>query len=103
MLPVAAKGRILSQTPVAQARRAATRRRQMEAERAWNPSDQPAWLTERVYRNEIQPRLAQFSAARLASALEVSEPYAVDVRAGRCLPHPRHWVTLATLVGMPPT
>lgn len=100
MLPIAAKGRILAQTPTAQARRANTRRRQMAAERAWKPSDQPAWLTERVYTEQIQPRLATISAAKLASAMEVSKPYAVDVRAGRCRPHPRHWATLAKLTGL---
>ena len=100
MLPIAAKGRILARTPAAQARRAATRRRQMEAERAWKPEEQPAWLTEGVYREEIRPRLEQFSAARLASTLEVSAPYAVDIRAGRCCPHPRHWLALAILVGI---
>jgi len=77
MLPIAAKGRILAQTPTAQARRAATRKRQMAAERAWRPSDQPAWLTEQVYVQQIQPRLATISAAKLASAMEVSEPYGV--------------------------
>jgi CRISPR-associated protein Cas1 len=100
MLPVAAKGRLLAQTAEAQARRAATRRRQMAAERAWKPSDQPTWLTEQLYVEKIQPRLATMSAAKLASALKVSEPYAVDVRAGRCRPHPRHWRALAALVGI---
>jgi hypothetical protein len=88
-----------AQTPEAQARRAATRQRQMAAERAWKPSDQPAWLTEQVYVEQIQPRLATICAAKLAFAMKVSEPYAVDVRAGRCRPHPRHWLTLSRLVG----
>jgi CRISPR-associated endonuclease Cas1 len=100
MLPIAAKGRILSQTPVAQARRAETRRRQMAAQRTWKPSDQPEWLTETVYIEQIQPRLAKISASKLASALGVSAPYAVDIRAGRCRPHPRHWRVLAQLVGV---
>ena len=38
---------------------------QMAAELAWNASRQPAWLTERVYREEVRPRLVQFSAARV--------------------------------------
>ena len=103
MLSIATKGRILSQTPTAQARRAATRRRQMAAERAWNPSDQPEWLTETVYIDHIQPRLVRVSASKLASTLGVSAPYAVDIRAGRCRPHPRHWLALAHLVGVSPT
>ncbi len=100
MLPIAAKGRMLAQTPTAQARRAATRRRQMAAERAWKPSEQPAWLTEQVYVEQIQPRLAKFSASKVASTLGVSAPYAVQIRAARCRPHPRHWVALAQLAGI---
>ena len=38
----------------------------------------------------------------IASALGVSGPYAAEIRAGRCLPHPRHWQTLARLVGVSP-
>jgi len=75
----------------------------MAAERAWKPSDHPAWLTEQTYDERIQPRLARVSASALASALIVSTPYAVDIRAGSCRPHPRHWLTLARLVGIHPT
>jgi hypothetical protein len=69
MLPVAAKGRMLAQTPTAQARRAATRRQQLATEHAWRPSDQPAWLTERVYIERIVPRLKTVSATKIAAAL----------------------------------
>jgi hypothetical protein len=34
------------------------------------------------------------------SALGVSVIYAVAIRAGRCRPHPRHWLALAELVGV---
>jgi hypothetical protein len=104
MLAVAAKGRLLAQTPEAQARRAAARKRNIEAERAWKPLEQPEWLTEGTYLEKIRPRLVGLSAASLASALGVSKPYAVDIRAGRSRPHPRHWRILAELVGVsPPT
>jgi hypothetical protein len=36
----------------------------------------------------------------IASALNVSLPYATQIRAGRCRPHPRHWQALAELVGV---
>ncbi len=36
----------------------------------------------------------------LVSNLEVSEPYAADIRAGRRQPHPRPWSGLASLVGL---
>jgi hypothetical protein len=100
MRSVAAKGRLVAHNPEAQAGRVVARRRNSRAEAAWKPSDRPAWLTERVYLQQIQPRLAKLTAARLSAALQVSKPYAFDIRAGRRCPHQRHWVALATLVGV---
>jgi hypothetical protein len=100
MREVAAKGRLVAHTPQAQARRVAARRLNARAEAAWKSSDQPAWLTERVYLQEIQPRLAKITAARVSAAIQVSKPYAADIRAGRRRPHQRHWQILATLVGV---
>ncbi len=97
MRRVAEQGRIAAQGPRAQTRRAATQRTNTQAARAWNPSDQPAWLTEQVYYDRIQPRLYRLPASTVAAALGVSRPYAVDVRAGRRRPHPRHWLILARL------
>jgi CRISPR-associated endonuclease Cas1 len=102
MRRLAEQGRIAAQSTDAQARRAATQRRNRQAELAWKSSDQPLWLTERVYREQIQPRLAGIAAARLASALGVSTPYAVDIRAGRRRPHLRHWLRLAQLTAVVP-
>jgi hypothetical protein len=45
----------------AQAQRSATQRRQAAASKAWNPSDQPEWLDEKTYRENIQPRLARLT------------------------------------------
>jgi hypothetical protein len=75
-------------------------RRVASAESAWQPSDKPAWLTEQVYREEIQPRLHHVSAPRLAAALGLSKPDAIAIRCGRHRPHPRHWIALAALVGI---
>jgi hypothetical protein len=61
------------------------------------PSSPPAWLTEEVYFGDIQPLLAGFTNKVVASALGVSISYASAVRAGRRVPHPRHWQTLAGL------
>jgi hypothetical protein len=36
----------------------------------------------------------------IALTLGVSLPYASDIRAGRRRPHPRHWLSLARLVGI---
>ncbi len=100
MRSTAVKGRPLSHTPEAQAKRLTARRRNALAEAAWRPSGQPAWLTERVYVQEIQPKLIGISAGRLAAALHVSKPYAAAVRAGRRRPHPRHWPMLAKLANV---
>ncbi|MGB6481993.1 MAG: CRISPR-associated endonuclease Cas1 [Candidatus Acidiferrales bacterium] len=98
MIEAAKLGRIATHSPKAEALRGTTQRRQQAAQRAWNPSDLPEWLTERVYREKIQPKLATFTVSAIASVLEVSKPYATDIRAGKRVPHPRHWLALAHLV-----
>lgn len=85
--------------PVAQARRADTQRRQAAALKAWNPTQKPNWLDEKFYRQQIQPRLLTIQVPEIQSALAISEPYALRIRAGQCIPHPRHWIPLSGLVG----
>ena len=68
----------------------------------WDPSDKPEWLDEKAYGEKIQPRLVRVTIPVISSALSVSNPYAADIRAGRHRPHPRHWQTLAQLVGVSP-
>lgn len=87
--------------PIAQARRAEAQRRQAAALKAWKSSDKPEWLDEKTYREKIQPCLARIAVPTIVSALTVSVPYATNIRAGRCIPHPRHWLALARLVGVP--
>jgi CRISPR-associated endonuclease Cas1 len=87
---------------IAQARRAESQRRQNAAIKAWNLRDNPDWLDEEFYREKIQPRLAGISVSTIVSALTVSEPYATNIRGGRRIPHPRHWLALARLVGISP-
>jgi hypothetical protein len=50
----------------------------------------------------LQPRLKGVALSALASALGISIPYAVDVRKGRRVLHPRHWQSLAVLVNVLP-
>lgn len=102
MRRVAEQGRIVAHSPDARARRAATRRRNAAAQRMWKPSDQPAWLTEQAYVEQIQPRLGGLTRSAIASAIGVSASYAADIRAGRRRPHPRHWQVLAGLAGVSP-
>jgi hypothetical protein len=94
-------GRLATHSPKAQARRADTQRRQAAALKAWNPTDKPEWLDEKAYRESIQPRLARIAVPTIMSALSISEPYALRIRGGRCVPHPRHWLALAGLTGIP--
>jgi hypothetical protein len=98
----AQRGRVASHSSEAQARRAETQRRHHAAKRAWQPSDNPDWLDEETYREKIQPRLARITVSTISTALGISEPYATDIRAGKRKPHPRHWLTLARLVGVSP-
>ena len=86
--------RLNGHNPIAQARRADAQQRQAAALKAWNPSNKPDWLDVKFYRKQIQPRLAAIIVSAIASALAVSEPYATHVCAGRCIPHPRHWLKL---------
>ena len=101
LINAAKLGRIATHTPKAETRRAATMRRQEAAKLAWNPSDLPEWLTEHAYREMIQPKLTTVTVSAIASALGISKPYATDIRAGRRVPHPRHWLLLASAVNTP--
>lgn len=65
----------------------------------WNSTSLPSWLTEECYLQKIQPLLKAKKVREIAAAIQVSEPYAADIRAGRRRPHQRHWKKLAELVG----
>jgi CRISPR-associated endonuclease Cas1 len=93
-------GRMNTHTATAQARRSNTKKRQDAALKSWNPADKPDWLDEKFYREHIQPRLAQVQVPKIQAAISVSEPYALRIRGAQCVPHPRHWMTLAQLAGV---
>jgi hypothetical protein len=90
-------GRQATHRPEAQARRSETQRRQNLALKSWNPADKPNWLNGEAYAERVQPRLAKIPVPTIMRALAISEPYALGIRAGRRVPHPRHWVALAEL------
>jgi CRISPR-associated endonuclease Cas1 len=98
----AQKGRLASHSSEAQANRAEKGRQNTAARWAWLSSNQPTWLNEQTYHNKIHPGLAGVTVRAVASALGVSQPYASNIRSGKRKPHPRHWQTLARLVGMTP-
>jgi hypothetical protein len=100
LIEAAARGRVVAQGDEAQARRSKTQLRHRAAFLAWKSSDLPLWLDEKCYLTEIQPRVRRITLSVLSSKLDISIPYAVDIRSARRIPHPRHWETLARLVGL---
>jgi len=66
----------------------------------WDAKNLPSWLTEEYYLERIQPQLRTVRVREISEAIHVSKPYAALIRAGRNRPHPRHWETLARLVGV---
>jgi CRISPR-associated endonuclease Cas1 len=100
LIEAAKLGRIETHRPKAEALRAATQRRHVAERKAWQPAENPHWLTKEAYRERIQPRLAGITVPTISAALGISEPYATDIRAGRRVPHPRHWLMLAKLAGV---
>ena len=54
-------------------------------------------LTLEFYLEKILPRLRTIKVWQIAEDLQVSQPYAALIRAGRRRPHPRHWETLAKI------
>jgi CRISPR-associated endonuclease Cas1 len=96
LIKSAKRGRIAAQSLEAQARRTETQRRNANAQRTWEKSGQPK-ISDEVYGNEIQPRLAGVTIPAIMSALNVCASYAADIRRGRRRPHARHWEKLAGL------
>lgn len=99
LIEAARLGRVVGHSEQARVRRSETQRRHESAKAAWDASTLPAWLNEDTYLRKIQPRLRAVTLSALASNLSISIPYAVNIRAGRRIPHPRHWLILARLVG----
>jgi hypothetical protein len=99
LLRQAKLGCIATHTAIAEARRAATHAKHVEALRKWNPSDLPSWLDEDFYRRKILPRLANFTVKSIRAEIDVSHPYATLIKHGLKIPHPRHWLALANFAG----
>jgi CRISPR-associated endonuclease Cas1 len=89
-----------SVSPEAQARRAESARKNAIAQWHWDPSTLPEWLTQDSYANKIHPLLAKAPVTAIVSAIGVARSSAVEIRRGRRIPHPRHWLKLAELVGL---
>lgn len=102
LIEAAKRGQLATHSPKSEALRAATQRRHATELKGWRPSSNPNWLTENVYREKIQPLFSGLTVPAIAAALGISEPYATDIRAGKRIPHPRHWKKLAQLAGLLP-
>jgi CRISPR-associated endonuclease Cas1 len=98
LLDVARQGRIVAVSPEVNARRGEKTREHNLARGGWMTSSQPAWLTNEFYETKIQPLLCNITRSAISTALGVSKTYASEIRAGKSLPHPRHWQKLARLV-----
>jgi len=99
ILKAGSLGRQNTHSPQAQARRSETQRRQNTALKAWDPKDHPGWLDRTCYEQRIRPLLSLIPVPQIMSAIRVSEPCALSIRAGKRTPHPRHWLALAELAG----
>jgi CRISPR-associated endonuclease Cas1 len=89
-------GRLAARKPESRAKHVASRRRHAEACSAWDPSEQPTWLTSEVFVEKIQPLLATTPTSAIRTAIKVSRWYAGRIREGY-RPHRRHWEALARL------
>jgi CRISPR-associated endonuclease Cas1 len=101
LIELAKAGRIVTLEAAAQKKRSATQRRHQAAKREWRESCKVALPDQKTYDNEVQPRLASITIAKIASTLGISESYAADIRAGRRRPHRRHWQKLTELTTLP--
>src|SRR5215831_3470579 len=98
LIKAAQMGRVAAQTPEVRSRRGQKQSQQRRAELTWDPKSQPNWLTESFYEEKIQQCLTDLTVSSIALALDVSIPYASEIRSARSRPHPRHWLTLAQLL-----
>lgn len=95
-------GRMAALSPDVLARQGKAQRRQARALAAWKASEHPAWLDSEFYQKRIRPLLTSVTRSDIASAMGVSSTYAYEIRSGRLIPHQRHWLALARLVGVSP-
>jgi hypothetical protein len=96
---VASEGRVVSHTAKAKAKRSKTQLANHATLQEWSASDQPSWLTAKFYAEKMQPLVADLSSSAIVRHLAVSRGYAAEIRRGR-VPHPRHWLALARLLGL---
>jgi CRISPR-associated endonuclease Cas1 len=100
VIQAAKSGRVAAKRPKARAQRSATHKKHRANARSWDPQSLPVWLDKNKYERDVLPLLANVKRTAIASALGVSHSYATDIARGKHVPHPRHWVKLARIVGI---
>jgi hypothetical protein len=92
-------GVLPAHTADAQAARSAANAAQRVAEVAFGAAQDPGFDRD-WYGTTMQPLLADFTLPVIAKATGVSTSATAKWRAGRRVPHPRHWAALTELVGV---
>jgi hypothetical protein len=77
----------------AKRKRAETLRENARLNREWDASN-GSTMTEDDYREKVLPSLENMPSRAIMAAMGVTQAYALDVRNGKRLPHPRHWQML---------
>jgi CRISPR-associated endonuclease Cas1 len=114
-LPVAARraarrftdstGTMATHTQDAKVARSSANARQRAAQRTWDRGNHEAGdgaISRAWYSEQVAPKLRDVTLPAMARVTGVSTSGASKWRAGRTIPHPRHWAALATLVGVGP-
>jgi CRISPR-associated endonuclease Cas1 len=96
-------GKDAARTPEALDKKSKKMNAHRDAIRNWQPSDIPDWLTDDLFMTRLYPAIDQLSKGEIASALGVSKDYAYQIANGNKVPHRRHWLKLAELVGIAAT
>jgi CRISPR-associated endonuclease Cas1 len=99
MIERAKVGRVVALSADSRRKRSETQMRHGAARREWRLDLNHDRISEEKYQKQIQPKLASVAIGVIARTLGVSVAYAAQIRAGRYLPHPRHWPVLAQLAG----
>lgn len=92
-------GRVIAHGDKANRARIHTMHRHDEARRVWSKSGETA-MPLSVYKHRIMPKLSTLTNSAIMGALKVSWVYASHIRRGMRIPHPRHWLRLARLIGV---
>ena len=81
----------------AKRKRGETLRENMRLNRDWEANN-TSTMTEADYRERVLPALKEVSSRAIMVAMGVTQAYALDVRNGKRVPHPRHWNSIIEII-----